>query len=83
MLGIFVYRGIYFGLFDTFSNSIKDTNSNFMMFVFAHGITTFAGICSYPLDTLKNRLMMQSCRPDSSNAVSTYMGNEADHSEAR
>lgn len=67
VLGIIVYRGAYFGLFDT-GNAIlfgKGSNDNFfLMWGFAQTTTTLAGIMSYPLDTIRRRLMMQSGRKD-------------------
>lgn len=67
VLGIIFYRGAYFGLFDT-GNAIlfgdnKDTNF-FAMWAFAQTTTTAAGIISYPLDTVRRRLMMQSGRKE-------------------
>lgn len=67
VLGIIVYRGAYFGLFDT-GNAIlfADTKnaSFFAMWAFAQTTTTAAGIISYPLDTVRRRLMMQSGRKE-------------------
>lgn len=67
VMGIIAYRGAYFGLFDT-GNAIlfgEGKNSNFfLMWAFAQTTTTMAGIFSYPLDTVRRRLMMQSGRKD-------------------
>jgi solute carrier family 25 (mitochondrial adenine nucleotide translocator), member 4/5/6/31 len=67
VLGIIVYRGAYFGLFDT-GNAILFTDGRsqnfFLMWGFAQFTTTLAGIASYPLDTVRRRLMMQSGRKD-------------------
>lgn len=67
VLGIIVYRGAYFGLFDT-GNAILFTEGRtqnfFVMWAFAQFTTTLAGIASYPLDTVRRRLMMQSGRKD-------------------
>lgn len=67
VMGIIAYRGAYFGLFDT-GNAIlfgdgKKANF-FLMWAFAQTTTTLAGIFSYPLDTVRRRLMMQSGRKD-------------------
>jgi solute carrier family 25 (adenine nucleotide translocator) protein 4/5/6/31 len=62
VLGIIAYRGAYFGLFDT-GNAILFSGGNanfFAMWAFAQTTTTIAGILSYPLDTVRRRLMMQS-----------------------
>lgn len=65
--GIIVYRGAYFGLFDT-GNALLfgegKTENFFAMWAFAQTTTTLAGIISYPLDTIRRRLMMQSGRKD-------------------
>jgi solute carrier family 25 (adenine nucleotide translocator) protein 4/5/6/31 len=67
VLGIIAYRGAYFGLFDT-GNAILfgegKTQNFFAMWAFAQTTTTLAGILSYPLDTVRRRLMMQSGRKD-------------------
>lgn len=67
VLGIIAYRGAYFGLFDT-GNAILfgegKTQNFFAMWAFAQTTTTLAGIISYPLDTVRRRLMMQSGRKD-------------------
>lgn len=60
--GIIVYRGAYFGCFDTGRALLFGSgNANFFaMWGFAQCVTTLAGIASYPLDTVRRRLMMQS-----------------------
>lgn len=67
VLGIIAYRGAYFGLFDT-GNAILfgegKTQNFFAMWAFAQFTTTLAGIISYPLDTVRRRLMMQSGRKE-------------------
>jgi solute carrier family 25 (adenine nucleotide translocator) protein 4/5/6/31 len=67
VMGIIAYRGAYFGLFDT-GNAILfgegKTQNFFAMWGFAQVTTTLAGILSYPLDTVRRRLMMQSGRKE-------------------
>jgi solute carrier family 25 (mitochondrial adenine nucleotide translocator), member 4/5/6/31 len=65
VIGIFAYRATYFGLFDTgkaifFPDAKKASGT--MMFLYAQVVTIVAGIASYPLDTIRRRLMMQSGR---------------------
>jgi len=64
--GIIFYRGAYFGLFDTFKSFIpKDlpTLQRILATWFvAQSVTALAGVISYPLDTVRRRLMMQSGR---------------------
>ena len=67
VLGIIFYRGAYFGLFDTGNAMIFSDTKNasfFAMWAFAQTTTTAAGIISYPLDTVRRRLMMQSGRKE-------------------
>ena len=62
VLGIIPYRGVYFGLFDT-GNAILfgDNKGSFIaMWAFAQTTTVIASFVSYPIDTIRRRLMMQS-----------------------
>jgi len=65
VIGIIAYRASYFGMFDTgkvfLFPDIKNANI-FKMWAFAQFVTVSAGIASYPLDTVRRRLMMQSGR---------------------
>lgn len=67
VIGIIFYRASYFGMFDTgkvlLFNDPKKVNI-FVMWAFAQTVTVSAGITSYPLDTVRRRLMMQSGRTD-------------------
>jgi len=69
IVGIIPYRGVYFGLFDTFTgynpyqkseNAIFRTGSKFMC---AQVSAIAAGYASYPFDTVRRRLQMQSEKP--------------------
>jgi len=67
--GIIPYRGVYFGLFDTLSGYNpyqKDTN-NVKRAASKFGCAQFsaisAGYASYPFDTVRRRLQMQSEKP--------------------
>lgn len=65
VVGIIIYRALYFGMFDTGKQTLfKDfKNANiFLVWAFAQFVTVTAGIASYPLDTVRRRLMMQSGR---------------------
>ena len=63
VVGIIAYRASYFGMFDTgkvmLFEDIKKANF-FAMWAFAQFVTVSAGIVSYPLDTVRRRLMMTS-----------------------
>jgi len=65
VIGIVAYRASYFGCFDTgkaiLFPDMKKANP-MALFVLAQIVTIGAGIISYPLDTIRRRLMMQSGR---------------------
>ncbi|XP_022123900.1 ADP,ATP carrier protein-like [Pieris rapae] len=63
--GIIIYRATYFGLYDTARGMLVDpkNTSIFVSWLIAQTVTTIAGITSYPLDTVRRRMMMQSGRP--------------------
>jgi len=60
-VGIFIYRGMYFGLYDTLRPIVlsKDA-STFLTFLLGWGVTVTAGLMSYPIDTIRRRMMMTS-----------------------
>lgn len=66
--GIFIYRAFYFGGYDAgkklfFTQDPKDIPF-LQKFLFAQVITSASESLSYPLDTIRRRLMMQSGRTD-------------------
>jgi solute carrier family 25 (adenine nucleotide translocator) protein 4/5/6/31 len=63
VLGIVVYRGLYFGMYDSLKPVILvgPLEGSFLAsFLLGWGVTTGAGIASYPLDTIRRRMMMTS-----------------------
>jgi solute carrier family 25 (adenine nucleotide translocator) protein 4/5/6/31 len=67
VLGIIAYRAAYFGSFDTGKVLLFKDPKNapiLAMWAWAQFVTVTAGIMSYPLDTVRRRLMMQSGRKD-------------------
>lgn len=59
-VGIVVYRGFYFGLYDTVKPMI-DPNAGFLVsFGLGYAVTVSAGLASYPIDTIRRRMMMTS-----------------------
>merc|ERR1712142_341093 len=62
--GIIVYRASYFGTYDTVKGMLPDPKAAgfFMSWGIAQVVTTGAGIVSYPFDTVRRRMMMQSGR---------------------
>lgn len=62
-VGIVVYRGLYFGMFDSLKpvvmqGSLKD--NDLVAFFLGWGVTIVAGLASYPIDTVRRRMMMTS-----------------------
>jgi solute carrier family 25 (adenine nucleotide translocator) protein 4/5/6/31 len=63
VLGIIVYRGLYFGMYDSIKPVVLTgkLEGNFLAsFLLGWCVTTGAGIASYPLDTVRRRMMMTS-----------------------
>jgi len=61
VVGIIFYRASYFGLFDTGKAMLLGEKSNMLAtFMLGQVVTVSAGIISYPLDTVRRRLMMTS-----------------------
>jgi solute carrier family 25 (adenine nucleotide translocator) protein 4/5/6/31 len=61
--GIIVYRGLYFGMYDSIKPVVLvgSLEGNFLAsFMLGWCVTTGAGIASYPLDTVRRRMMMTS-----------------------
>merc|ERR1711948_130946 len=61
-VGIFIYRGMYFGMFDTLKPLLiggKDS-SVVASFLLGWAVTVTAGLMSYPIDTIRRRMMMTS-----------------------
>lgn len=69
--GIIPYRGVYFGMYDTLAdiNPYKKNENNFVrlasVFAIAQITAISAGYASYPMDTVRRRLQMQSEKPQS------------------
>ncbi|XP_002965475.2 ADP,ATP carrier protein [Selaginella moellendorffii] len=62
-VGIIVYRGLYFGMYDSLKPVLLtgSLEGNFLAsFFLGWGITTGAGLASYPIDTVRRRMMMTS-----------------------
>jgi len=59
--GIIIYRAAFFGLYDTAKGMTGKTNI-LVSWMIAQCVTTVSGVISYPFDTVRRRLMMQSGR---------------------
>lgn len=60
-VGIFIYRGMYFGLYDSLKPILLgDNNSVILSFLLGWSVTITAGLMSYPIDTIRRRMMMTS-----------------------
>lgn len=67
VVGIIAYRAAYFGMFDTGKPMLfpdAKAASTLAIWFFAQCVTVSAGIISYPLDTVRRRLMMDSGRAE-------------------
>lgn len=66
--GIIIYRAAYFGMFDTAKSIATSGGKEKLNFFVAWGIaqivTVSSGILSYPWDTVRRRMMMQSGRKE-------------------
>ncbi|XP_072241137.1 ADP/ATP translocase 1 [Leuresthes tenuis] len=62
--GIIIYRAAYFGCFDTAKGMLPDPKNTHIVvtWMIAQTVTAAAGLISYPFDTVRRRMMMQSGR---------------------
>merc|ERR1712038_1412410 len=58
-VGIFIYRGMYFGLYDTLKPIVLGPDAGVTLSFFL-GWAVTAGLMSYPIDTVRRRMMMTS-----------------------
>lgn len=60
-VGIVVYRGFYFGLYDTLKPILLSEDAGLLIsFALGWVVTVSAGLLSYPIDTIRRRMMMTS-----------------------
>lgn len=56
---IFVYRGLYFGLFDSLKPIVLTESSLWIhTFMLGWAVTITSGLAAYPIDTIKRRMML-------------------------
>lgn len=58
---MFIYRGLYFGLYDTMKVYAKNS---FSKGIIGWGSTIISGACAYPFDTVRRRMMMSNGEND-------------------
>jgi solute carrier family 25 (adenine nucleotide translocator) protein 4/5/6/31 len=62
--GVFIYRGLYFGLYDSLKPIIllHDKYSPMLLprFLLGWAVTVFSELAAYPIDTVRRRMMMSS-----------------------
>lgn len=60
-VGIFIYRGFYFGLYDSLKPILLPADAGFLAsFTLGYTVTVAASSASYPIDTIRRRMMMTS-----------------------
>merc|ERR1712029_1092289 len=60
-VGIFIYRGMYFGLYDSLKPILLGEDASVLLsFMLGWGVTITAGLMSCPIDTIRRRMMMTS-----------------------
>lgn len=60
-VGIVVYRGCYFGFYDTLKPIVLGEDAGVALsFVLGYVVTITSGLISYPIDTIRRRMMMTS-----------------------
>lgn len=60
---IFIYRGLYFGIYDYTKDVVLEKDAGFgIKFAFAQVAVMISELISYPGDTVKRKLMMQSLK---------------------
>nr|BAN65429.1 adenine nucleotide translocase [Babesia bovis] len=72
--GIIVYRGTYFGMYDSAKAVLYGDDKNVSLFFkwfVAQTVTINAGLASYPFDTVRRRMMMMSGKKQTSEIMYT------------
>jgi len=60
-VGIVVYRGCYFGFYDTLKPIVLGEDAGLLLsFTLGYFVTITSGLISYPIDTIRRRMMMTS-----------------------
>jgi len=60
-VGIVIYRGCYFGFYDTLKPILLGPDAGVALsFLLGYAVTVTSGLISYPVDTIRRRMMMTS-----------------------
>merc|ERR1711976_735474 len=60
-VGIIIYRGCYFGFYDTLKPIVLGEDAGVILsFALGYVVTITSGLISYPIDTIRRRMMMTS-----------------------
>jgi len=60
-VGIIIYRGCYFGFYDTLKPILLGDDASLLLsFGLGYAVTVASGLVSYPVDTIRRRMMMTS-----------------------
>ena len=63
-VGIFIYRGCYFGLYDTLKPILLGPDAGIALsFLLGYGVTFTSGFISYPVTIIRQRMMLTSGQP--------------------
>merc|ERR1712004_691964 len=58
-VGIFIYRGMYFGMYDSLKPILLGDNKSLLLsFLLGWGVTIGSGLLSYPIDTIRRRMLI-------------------------
>ncbi len=61
LVGIIIYRGCYFGFYDTLKPMLLGPDAGIALsFLLGYGVTFTSGLITYPLNTIRRRMMMTS-----------------------
>ena len=59
-IGVMVYRGCYFGLYDILKPMLGKTPRIYPLMALGYGVVITSSLLSYPIDTIRRRLMIAS-----------------------
>lgn len=64
VVGIVIYRGCYFGFYDTLKPIVLNEDAGFLSsFCLGYGVSVASGLIAYPLDTIRGRMVMRVGQP--------------------